>query len=138
MSTAQTLLILGGLINILASIVVAYALYWVRVRDPQKSTDAGLVSHKITLWNGFLLFGLSIAIVHTGFTPEVNNSLAIAEVLISVLAGARSVINWGRSTGNIFSRESAFLAPSVGVGHIVDLIVVSGILYGVTRTVLGI
>lgn len=137
MTTAQIWLIVGALINILASVLVAYGLYWARKRDPQKPKNAGLISHKITLWNGFLLFGLSVAIPYTGFTPSVNNGLAVAEVIVAIFASSRSVILWARSTGNIFQRESSFLARSVGVGHMVDLIVISGILYGVARTVLG-
>ena len=138
MTTAQIWLIVGALINIFASILLAYALYWARKRDPQKPKNAGLITHKITLWNGFLLFGLSVAIVHTGFTPEVNNGLAFAELAVSIAAGARGVMIWASSAGNIFQRKNLFLARSVGVGHMVDLIVISGILYGVTRTVLGI
>ena len=137
MTSAQNILILGALINIFASIVIAYALYWVRVRDVQMKTTAGLVAHKVTLWNGFLLFSLAVAIPHTGFTGAINDGLALAEVAVCILAGVRSTYIWWRSYGNIFSRQH-FLARSVGLGHIVDLIVVSGVLYGVTRTVLGV
>ncbi len=137
MSTAQNLLIWGGLINVLISIVIAYALYWVRLGDVKRRTAPGLVAHKVSLWNGFLLFGLAVAIEHTGFTDGVNNLLAFAEVVVCVLASGRTVLIWYRSYGNIF-RRAHFLARTVGLGHIIDLVVISGVLYGVARTAFGI
>ena len=136
MTTAQSLLIFGGLVNILASIVIAYALYWIRLRDVQRPTGGGLVSHKVTLWNGFLLFSLAVAIEYTGFSDQVNTGLALAEVIISFLASGRTVILWARRTGNVFL-QPGFMARSIGLGHIVDLVVIAGILYGVTRTYFG-
>ena len=138
MSTAQQLFLIGGLINILTSVLVGYALFWTRIQDPKRRTLSGLVSHKITLWNGFLLFSLAVAIEHTGFIPQVNNLLAVAEVAISIMVGVRSIIIWASGIGNIFRQDSPFLMRSVGIGHMVDLLVVAGIFYGVARTVFGI
>lgn len=137
MIQAQALLILGGLLNALAAMVVGFLMYWIQLRNPGARTTAGLVAFKVLLWNGFLLFGLAIAIEHTGFAAPVARALALSEVVVSVLAGARTLMIWAQKRGNIF-RHAGFLARSVGLAHVVDLVVIGGIFYGVARTVLGI
>lgn len=135
MTTAQTWLVIGGLIQVWASVLIAYAVYWVRIDDGKKRTASGTTAHKISLWNGFFLFSLSVAIPHTGFTDSVNNMLAIAEFVIMILSTGRAVAIWFQGYGNIFKRDSPFIMRSVGIGHMVDLLVVAGILYGVARTI---
>jgi hypothetical protein len=137
MLNAQNILLLGGLVNVFISVIVAYALYWQRLRDSTRPATAGLVAHKVTLWNGFLLFGLAVAMPHTGFTAAVNNGLAAAEVAICLLAGGRSIWIWWARKGNIF-KAGGLIVRSVGLGHIVDLVVIAGVLYGVARTAFGI
>lgn len=135
MSQAQSLFILGGLINVFASIVVAYALYWVRAADPAKATGGGLTAHKVALWNGFLLFSFAVAIDRTGFSSSINTWLAAAEVGVCILASARTIYIWWANLGNVFLR-GGLLVRTVGIGHVVDLVVSAGILYGVARMVL--
>ena len=138
MSTAESWLILGGLFNLFAAVVVGYALYWVRVRDPVKPAEHyALVAHKLILWNGFLLLGLATVIKHTGFDPAVNTGLAIAEVAITIFAGGRTTISWARNIENEIN-AGGWLARSIGLGAMVHLLVIAGILYGVSRTILGI
>jgi hypothetical protein len=70
LTAAQTWLIAGGMFNLFFSTIAAYALFWVRTRDPQKPVPRfGLITHTSSLTNGVLLLALSVAIPHTGFPP---------------------------------------------------------------------
>ena len=136
MSQAESWLILGGLANLLVSVIVAYALYWVRLRKPEQPAQRyALVAHKLILWNGFLMLGLSLAIDHTGFTPQVNRSLAIAEVVVSILAGGRTILSWVQNVPDEIA-AGGWRARIIGLGNMIHLLVVSGILYGFVRTLL--
>jgi hypothetical protein len=138
MSQAQSILILGGLVNLLVSVLVSYFLYWQRVRHPEIPAQRyGLVSHKVTLWNGFLLLGLSVAIDHSGYAGYVNNLLAGAEVLGTLVSGTGNILRWSQSLEDQFRQGPEWRVRAIGFFHIIDLMVISAILVGVTRTVLG-
>ncbi len=138
MSQAESWLILGGLANLLSSVIVAYALYWVRLRRPEtRAQRYALVAHKLILWNGFLLLGLALVIEQTGFTPRINTWLAIAEVSVTLVAGGRTVLSWAQNISDEIA-AGGWRARSIGVANMVHLLVVSGILYGFSRTILGI
>lgn len=138
MSAAQSWLIVGGVFSLFLSTIVAFALFWVRARVPQRpAPHFGLVSHKATLWNGFLLLGLSVAIEHTGFTPQINTLLAIAEVVATILSNGRNILTWAEGIEDSFAQGTPASIRMRGLGNMIHLVVLSGILYGVTRTALG-
>jgi hypothetical protein len=137
-SAAQSWLIVGGMFSLLLSTLVAFALFWVRAREPQRpAPHFGLVSHKATLWNGFLLLGLSVAIEHTGFTPQINVILAITEVLATVLSNGRNILTWAEGVEDSFAQGTPASIRMRGLGNVLHLVVISGVFYGVTRTALG-
>lgn len=138
MSQAQSILILGGLVNLLLSVLVSYFMYWQRVRQPEVPAQRyALVSHKVTLWNGFLLLGLSVAIDHTGYAGYVNNLLAGAQVLGTLVSGAGNILRWWQALEDQFRQGPEWRVRAIGLFHIIDLMVISALLVGVTRTVLG-
>ena len=138
MSPAQGWLIVGGLFNLFVSVLIAYALYWIRVAHPGKpSSHAGLTSHKVTLWSGFLLLGLAAAIEYTNFDATVNTWLAAAQVIATLLAGGRRILTWMRGVEDQFAEGPELQIRFTGLGHILDLLVISGVLYGVARTAFG-
>jgi hypothetical protein len=138
MSQAQSWLLLGGLTNLLVSVIVAYGLYWIRLRRPDVPAQRyAMVAHKLILWNGFLLLGLAVVIDQTGFSARVNTGLAIAEVAVTVLAGGRTIMSWAQNIPDEIA-AGGWRARMIGLVNMVHLIVVAGILYGFSRTVLGI
>ena len=138
MSTAQGWLIVGGMFSLFLSTLVAFALFWVRARNPEiPSPRYALVAHKSTLWNGFLLLGLSVAIEHTGFTPGVNAGLAIAEVVATLVSNGRNILSWAQGQHDAFAEGSQLAIRLRGLANLIHVVVLSGILYGVTRTALG-
>ncbi len=138
MSTAQSVLILGGLLNLLISVIAAYFLYWQRIRHPQVAAPRyGLMTHKVTLWNGFLLLGLSVAIDHTGYVAYVNIGLATAEVISTLLSDGSNILRWWRGMEDQFAQGPEWRVRLIGLAHMIDLLVISATLVGVTRTVTG-
>lgn len=138
MSAAQNWLIVCGVFSLFLSTIVAYALFWVRARQPnQPAPHFGLVSHKATLWNGFLLLSLVVAIEHTGFTPQVNTMLAIAEVVAAMLSNGRNILTWAEGVEDSFAQGSPLSIRLRGLGNVLHVVALSGIFYGVTRTALG-
>ena len=138
MTAAESWLILGGLVNLFVSVVVSYALYWVRLRRPDVPAQRyALVAHKLILWNGFLLLGLAIVIERTGFSPSVNTWLAVIEVAVTVLAGGRTILSWSQNIPDEIA-AGGWRARSIGLANMIHLLVVAGILYGFSRTILGI
>lgn len=138
MTQAQSILILGGLVNLLISILVSYFMYWQRVRQPDVPAQRyALVSHKVTLWNGFLLLGLSVAIDHTGYAGYVNNILAGAQVFGTLVSGVGNIWRWAQSLQDQFQQGPEWRVRAIGFFHIIDLVVISALLVGVARTALG-
>jgi len=138
MSQAQSILVIGGLLNLLLSVIASYFLYWQRVRHPEAPAPRyGLVSHKVTLWNGFLLLGLSVAIEYTGYAGYINNLLALAQVLGTLISDVGNFRRWYLGIEDQFKQGPEWRVRLIGLFHIIDLIVISAILVGVTRTALG-
>ncbi|MEP7199189.1 MAG: hypothetical protein ABI874_05155 [Chloroflexota bacterium] len=138
MSTAQTWLIIGGTFNIVFSTLVAYVLFWVRARDPQKpSPHYGLIAHTSSITNGLVLIALSVVIDHTNFTANINTGLAIAEFLGTLLSNGRNLLLWSENLDDGFAQVSDTRRRIRGLGNIIHLVVWSAVLYGVTRAALG-
>jgi hypothetical protein len=138
MSVAQSWLIVGGVLNLLLAHLAAYFLYWSRVRSPEQPAQRyGLVSHKVILWNGFLLLGLAVAVDHTGYTPTVNAWLAAAQVVSTLLADGSNLQRWAVGKQDQFREGPEWRVRAIGLAHLIDLVVVSAILVGVARTALG-
>lgn len=139
MSAAQQILIVGGVLNLFLGTLAAYVLYWVRVNKPNVPAQRyGLTTHKVTLWNGFLLLGLAVAIDHTGFTATLNSVLAGLEVLATLMSDGRNMLSWYRGMEDEFAQGTEFRRRLIGFGNLIHVLVQGGILYGITRTFLGI
>jgi hypothetical protein len=139
MSSAQAILIIGGLVHFLISLLAAYFIYWERVRHPEKPAQHyGLFSHKVSLWNGFLLFGLAVAIEYTNYTAMINTLLAAMALISTLLSDVSNIRRWMVGMEDQFVQGPEWRIRAIGLVHILDLVVISGILIGVTRSALGI
>lgn len=138
MSQAQSLLVFGGMLNFFVGALAAFAMYWGRVRRPeQPSPKFALLTHRGTLMNGVFLLGLAVAIDHTNLGPTVPVLFAAAEVVVTLLSDGRNILNWVEGIENDFAQVPMWRVRLRGVGDVVHLVVISGVLYGVTRTALG-
>jgi hypothetical protein len=137
MSPAQRWLIVGGVLNLFLAVLASYFLYWSRIRNPEQPAQRyGLVSHKVTLWNGFLLLGLAVAIEHTGYTPTVNVWLAAAQVIGTLLSDGSNFQRWATAKQDQFQEGPVWRVRAIGLAHVIDLVVISAILVGAARTAL--
>jgi hypothetical protein len=139
MSAAQAWLIVGGVFNLFFSTLAGYALYWFRLQHVTEPVPHyAPITHTSSITDGLLLLGLSVAIEHTGFIPGINIGLAIAILVASELTNFRNIMNWARGLRDGFAEVSPAQQRLRGVTNIINLVVISAILYGVARTALGI
>lgn len=139
MTPPQAIFIIGGVLNILIAALAGYMLLWIRARDPRrKMSRYAAVTHTSAIINGALLLGFSVAIPHTGFIAPINIAIASAEVLATLLSSVRNTISWARGFDDAIAEGGD---PSIrlrGLVNMIHLFNSAAILYGVTRTALGI
>jgi len=139
MTTPQAILIIGGMLNILISTLAGYLVLWIRARDTHKPISRyAATTHTSAITNGVLLLGLSVAIVHTGFIEPINIMIAIAEVIATLFSTARNLINWSRGYNDAIAEGSDLGIRLRALANMIHLFNAAAILYGVTRTALGI
>jgi hypothetical protein len=139
LAPAAAILLVGGLANLAFSTFAGFTLYWIRMRDvtvpPPRYAH---ITHTSATTNGLLLIALSVAVVHSGFTEPVMIALAVAEVIATVLSDARNVLSWHQRIGDGFADIPESERRLRGLGNVIHLVVITALLYGVTRTALGI
>ena len=138
MNAPQAILIMGGMFNLMFSTIAAFLLYWVRLRNPAvPAPHYGLITHTSSVTNGMLLLALAVAIQYTSFTPAINTGLAVAEVIATLLTNARNLRFWYDGIDDSFAQTSELQRRLRGFANTINLVVMSAIFYGVSRTVLG-
>ncbi len=139
LSAAQAVLLVGGLASLAFATVAGFALYWIRLRDVLTPPPPyALITHTSATTGGLVLIALSVVIAHSGFTEQINVVLASAQLLAVALTNVRNIMNW-RSRIHDGMAEVPERARRVrGLGNVLSFVVMSALLYGVTRTALGI
>jgi uncharacterized iron-regulated membrane protein len=139
LTPAAAILLVGGLANLAFSTLAGFMLYWIRLRDvsvPQPRYAH--ITHTSATTNGLLLIALSVAVVHSGFSEPVMIGLAVAEVIATMLSDARNVLSWHQRLGDGIADIPETGRRLRGLGNVIHLVVIFALLYGVTRTALGI
>jgi hypothetical protein len=96
------------------------------------------MTHKVSLWNGFLLICLSVAIVHTIFTEQINALLAGLILISTLLSDLSNIRRWIVNMQDQFQEGPEWRVRAIGLVHMFDLAVIVAILYGVARSFFGI
>ena len=139
MTTPQAILIIGGLLNILFSSLAGYMVFWIRARDKHAPiTRYAVTTHTASIMNGTLLFGLAVAISHTGFITPINTGIACAEVLATVFSSIRNVHSWAQGFNDAMAEGTEVGLRLRGLANMIHLFDAAALLYGVVRTALGI
>jgi hypothetical protein len=133
MLNPAAVLALGGLFNLWVAALVGWRKYRLQERRAVPVGKSGATANDTALWNGFLLLTLSTAISHTAFTGQVNLQLALIQVFATLLSTGRAIYAFWKRYDDLFVLRSQFLMRFLGLGHILDLLVTAGILYGVVR-----
>ena len=138
MSSAQAILIIGGLANFLFSSLAGFFILWLRTRDVTVSLSRyAVLTHTSAVMNASLLLGLSVAIPHTGFIPTINNGIAVVEVIASVLSSVRNVLSWKNGYSDAIAQGGDTSNRLRGLVNMLHLLGAAALLYGVTRSTLG-
>lgn len=139
MTAAEAILLVAGLVNLTFSTLAGFALYWIRLRDVTvPPPHYAPITHTSATTGGLLLIALSVGIVHTGFTDPINVLLAVLEVLAVALADVRNVRLWRARVEDGMADVSETMRRVRGLGNVIHFVVISALLYGVSRTALGI
>jgi hypothetical protein len=139
LTAAQAVLLVGGLASLTFATVTGFALYWIRLRDVLRPPPRyALITHTSALTNGILLIALAVAVPYSGFTDQINLLLAGAELVAVVLSGLRNVMSWRAGIEDGMADVAEQARRVRGVGNVINFVVMSALLYGVTRTALGI
>lgn len=139
MTAAQSVLLVAGLANLTFSTLAGFALYWLRSRDVFAAQPLyAAITHTSATTGGLLLIALSVVIVHTGFTEPVNVLLAVLEAAAVLLSNVRNVVSWYQRIDDGMADISETRRRLRGLGNVIHFLVISSLLYGVTRTALGI
>jgi hypothetical protein len=88
--------------------------------------------------SGLILLGLSVAIPHTGFGSNVNAGLALMAVAASLFSGIRNTYSWRMDHADAMAEIAVWQRRARGAANVLNLVVMWSVLYGVTRTALGI
>lgn len=114
MSTAQKLLIVGGVANLVLSFTLGWVLSAVRMKGPMAPHRWLLIAHEVSLQEGLLLLGLSLAAAAADLPAGWLVAGAGLLVAASVFQDLSGVVNWLRRTDDQFAeRSTGWLLASV-------------------------
>ena len=104
MPTAAKILILGGTLSLAVAFALGFILTNRRLTHPGEPQDLLLQAHRDALWEGFMLLGLTFAVL----LSTLGNGLEILAAVLLVTAAALSigstVTNWRMSVPDQFAR----------------------------------
>lgn len=139
MTGSQAVLLVGGLASLAFATVAGFALYWIRLRDVLTPPPRyALITHTSATTGGLVLIALSVVIVHSGFTEPINLLLAGFEILAVGLTNVRNVMSWRSRIDDGMADVPERARRIRGLVNVASFVVMSALLYGVTRTALGI
>jgi hypothetical protein len=120
MDTAAKILIIGGLVSLLYSFVMAFKLALERQADPMADRHLLLQVHVVSLWEGFMLLGLVWAVRLSDLSSGLETTAALLLVAGGTLQMIGNTMAWRENNTNLFApprgmtfqvaRLNAFLA----------------------------
>ena len=114
MPAAARILVLGAMANVVLSFLLGWVLSARRMKEPMDRHRWLLVAHEVSLQEGFLLFGLTIAIGFAKLPSAWAQSAAWLLVVASLFQDASGILNWLKSTQDQFAeRSSGWIAASI-------------------------
>jgi hypothetical protein len=139
LSPAAAILMVGGLASLTFAALAGFGLYWIRVDDVTRQPPRyALVTHTSAITHGLVLIALAVVIPYSGLNEPIQVGLAGAEVAVTVAVAVRNVMAWRDGITDGFADVSDPHRRLRGLANVVNLVVVTALLYGVIRTALGI
>jgi cytochrome b561 len=136
---AQSILLIGSLASLVFATTAGFTLYWVRLRNVALPPPRyALITHMSAVTGALVLIALFVAMPYSGFTEGINVTLAVAEVVVVAASSVRNVWSWRLQLVDGMAEVDERSRRLRGLGNVVHFVVASSLLYGVTRTALGI
>ena len=105
MTTAQSILMVYGLIILLYGFVLGIPLAGIRMRQPQASRHL-VTTHLSGIIQGGVHLGLAFAVGEAALTPWLATTAAVLIVTGSAFEATGGTINWLQDTGDQFAEKS--------------------------------
>ena len=140
LTPAAAILLVGGLANLAFSTLAGFVLYWIRLRDVAVPPPRyALITHTSATTNGLVLIALSVAIVHSGFTEPIDDRPRHGGGRSRRCCRTPATCSaWHQRLDDGFAGVPETERRLRGLGNVIHFVVISALLYGVTRTALGI
>jgi hypothetical protein len=106
LSPACRVLVLGGIGNIALSFLLGWVLSAKRMGGPMEPHRWLLVAHEVSLQEGLLLLGVTVAMPYALLPPWAALLGAWLLVAASVFQDSSGIVNWLRGTGDQFAQRS--------------------------------
>ena len=134
-TTAQKILVLGGVGNLVLSYLLGWILSTKRLKGPMEPHRWLLTAHEVSLQEGVLLLGCAFALGFATLSHALGVASASLLVAASVFQDFSGIVNWLKKTGDQFAEKSTgwLLASVNAVLNTAGLAILT---YGVVRGVL--
>jgi len=131
-SAAAKVLIVGGTLNLALAFAMGFVLSQARLRGPRESTLHLLQVHRVALWEGFMLLGLTFAVNLSPLSAAVNTLAAALLVASSLFQDASSILNWVQRVDDEFAQRSQGFSLAV-INALLGSVGLAILIYGVFR-----
>jgi hypothetical protein len=106
MSAASKVLIVAGVLNLAAAFVVGFILSVQRLKEPDRPGGYLLQSHRVMLWESFMLLGLAYGVTLARLPSGWKLAGAILLVASAFFQDLSSVLNWLQDVRDEFAQRS--------------------------------
>jgi len=130
--TAAKILIAGGTLNLALAFVLGFILSNKRLRTPEADPGYLALAHRVSLMEGFMLLGLTFAVLLSPLSSGLETVGASLLVASSAFQDGSSIVNWLQGVRDEFAERS----PGLTLATINALLAVAGLtilLVGVIR-----
>lgn len=124
MEPAAKILIVGGLFNIGLAFVLGFVLSNARLKRPTQSPHYLQVAHRVSLFEGFMLFGLVFAVELARLPTGWKTLAAVLLVASSLFQDGSGILNWIQGVKDEFTERS----PGFALATINAILAAGGVL----------
>jgi len=132
-TTAEKILIVGGVGNLVVSFAIGFVLSRARMRDPAAPQAWLLQAHRVALWEGFMLLGLVFAVRLSPLSSGWEILAVSLLVAASALQEASALANLVQGVPDQFAERKIgyqLAAANAVLGAIGLVIVLVGVIKG--------
>ena len=131
--TAAKILIAGGTLNLGLAFVLGFILSGKRLRNPDADPGYLVHAHRVSLQEGFMLLGLTFAVLLSPLASGLETVGASLLVASSAFQDGSAIVNWLQGVRDEFAERS----PGLTLATINALLAVAGLAILVVGVIRG-